>query len=138
MVAVDVLPHDPETVLTAANLRTGGRLTGEDLDLGGLTRVVATVIDDEAVLYGEFPVEREVAQHCTCARARPGGSALSGVVEDWRTDEDGTVTLSAYVYVHTPEHGPLGITLGQALQTLNSIRTQCLDRAPPKHHQDRR
>jgi hypothetical protein len=128
VVAANTLPRHPETVLTAGNLRGDGQLTGADVDLGGLSRVVSTVIDGEAVLYGEFLVEAQTAQYCSPAQVRAGGSGLSGMVEDWQTGEDGTLTLSAYVYVHTPEHGPLGITLGQALQRLNTIRAQCLDR----------
>lgn len=136
MVAADTLPRDPETVLSAGNLRGGGQLTGEDVDLGGLSRVVSTAIDGAAVLYGEFLVEAAVAHRCGPAPVRASGSGLSGMVEDWRTGEDGALTLSAYVYVHTPEHGPLGITLGQALQTLNTICAQCLDRLSTKPNRD--
>ncbi|WP_157093484.1 hypothetical protein [Kocuria turfanensis] len=40
------------------------------------------------------------------------------------------VTLSAYVcvYVQTHERGLLGVTLHEALETLNTVRTQYLDR----------
>ena len=93
------LPADLDAVLTVDNVSGGQRLTGHDVDLGGLSQVIATVIDDEAVLYGEFQVEATVIEDWDPENVDPGGSALSGVVEDWRADTDGTATLSAYVYV---------------------------------------
>lgn len=36
------------------------------------------------------------------------------------------MTLSAYVYVEAHEHGPLGMTLGEAITALNHIRARCL------------
>ena len=55
------LPADLDAVLTVDNVSAGQRLTGNDIDLGGLSQVVATVIDDEAVLYG---VAVEALQKC--------------------------------------------------------------------------
>ncbi|GEO96429.1 hypothetical protein KTU01_25520 [Kocuria turfanensis] len=51
------LPRDPDAVLTVTNVSEGQRLIPDDVDLGGLSQVVAAVIDDEALLYGEFQVE---------------------------------------------------------------------------------
>lgn len=121
------LPADLDAVLTVDNVSGGQRLTGNDIDLGGLSQVVATVIDDEAVLYGEFQVEATVIEDWDPEDVNPSGSALSGVGEDWRADTNGEVTLSAYVYVQTAEHGPLGVTLRQALEALNTARAQYLD-----------
>ena len=123
-----VLPRDPDAVLTATNVSEGQRLTPDDVDLGGLSQVIAAVIDDEALLYGEFQVEATAVEDWEPGQTQPGGPALSGVVEDWRSGTDGMVTISAYVYVQTHEHGPLGVTLGEALETLNTVRAQYLDR----------
>ncbi|MCT2020268.1 hypothetical protein [Kocuria marina] len=122
------LPRDPDAVLTATNVFEGQRLTPDDVDLGGLSQVVAAVIDNEALLYGEFQVEATAVEDWEPGQTQPGGSVLSGVVEDWRSGADGMVTLSAYVYVQTHEHGPLGVTLSEALETLNTVRAQYLDR----------
>ena len=122
------LPRDPDAVLTATNVSEGQKLTPDDVDLGRLSQVIAAVIDDEALLYGEFQVEAAAVEDWEPGQTQASGSALSGVVEDWRSGTDGMVTLSAYVYVQTHEHGPLGVTLGEALERLNTVRTQYLDR----------
>lgn len=121
------LPRDADAVLTAANVSEGQRLTPDDVHLGGLSQVVAAVIDDEALLYGEFQVEATTVEDWEPGQTQPAGPALSGVVEDWRSGTDGMVTLSAYVYVQTHEHGPLGVTLREALETLNTVRARYLD-----------
>lgn len=121
------LPADLDAVLSVDNIFGGGQLTNKDVDLGGLSQVLATVIDGEAVLYGEFQVDAAAIEDWDPEDLQLGGSALSGVVEDWRTDTGDTVTLSAYVYVQTAEHGPLGVTLRQALEALNTARAQYLD-----------
>ena len=132
-VSAGALPRDLDAVLTVDNVSGGQRLTGNDADLGGLSQVVATVIDDEAVLYGEFQVDATAIEDWDPADVKLGGAGLSGVVEDWRTDTDGVVTLSAYVYIQTAEHGPLGVTLRQALDTLNATRAQYLDGLRSRH-----
>lgn len=128
-----VLPRDLDVVLTLANVAEGHKLTPHEVDLGGLSQVVATVTDDEAILYGEFPVDAAAVEDLDPGEAQHDGSALSDVVEDWRWATDGTVMLSAYIYVQTHEHGPLGVTLGEALEALNALRDQCLAwlRSPP-------
>ena len=113
-------------VLTTANVADGQVLTGRDMDLGGLCRVVTTVIDDDAVLYGEFTVDAELLHVHDPGQVQHHPAALCGIVEDWDGPHDGTVTLSAYVYVHTHEHSALGLSLPAALQVLNDIRAHCL------------
>lgn len=120
------LPQARETVLTTANVADGQVLTGRDVDLGGLSRVVTTVVDDDAVLYGEFTVEADLLRVHDPGQVQHHPAALCGIVEDWDGPHDGTVTLSAYVYVHTHEHGALGLSLLAALRVLNDIRTQCV------------
>ena len=121
------LPRDPDAVLTAADVSDGQGITPDDVDLGELSRVVATVIDDEAVLYGEFEVDGTAVEDRDPEEAPPRGSALSGIVEDWSADTYGTVTLSAYIYVQTPEQGSLGVTLRESLEALSTIRAQYLE-----------
>lgn len=132
-VSAGALPRDLDAVLTVDNVSGGQRLTGNDVDLGGLSQVVATVIDDEAVLYGEFQVEATAIEDWDPADVELGRASLSGIVEDWRADTEGVVTLSAYVYVQTAEHGSLGVTLGQALETLNATRARYLERLRSRH-----
>lgn len=120
------LPRARDTVLTTANVPNGQVLTRDELDLGGLCRVITTVIDDDAVLYGEFTVEANLLHDHDPGQVQHHPTALCGIVEDWDGPRNGTVTLSAYVYVHTHEHGPLGLSLPAALQVLNDIRTQCV------------
>ena len=122
------LPCDLDAVLTATNVSEGQSLTPDDVNLGGLSQVVAAAIDNEALLYGEFQVEATAVEHWEPGQTQPGGSALSGVVEDWRSGTDGMVTLSAYVYVQPHEHGPRNVTLHEALETLNTVRARYLDR----------
>ncbi|GEO97510.1 hypothetical protein [Kocuria turfanensis] len=124
--SVNQLPHDQSAVLTTANVLDGQVLTGSEMDLGGLSRVVTTVIDDDAVLYGEFTVEEELLQVHDPGQVQHHPAALCGIVEDWDGPHDGAVTLSAYVYVHTHEHGALGLSLPAALRVLNDIRRQCV------------
>lgn len=119
-------PQARDAVLTTANVADGQVLTGRDMDIGGLCRVVTTVIDDDAVLYGEFTVDAELLHVHDPGQVQHHPAALCGIVEDWDGPHDGTVTLSAYVYVHTHEHGALGLSLPAALQVLNDIRRQCV------------
>lgn len=122
----DVLPQDPDVVLSAANVPHAGVLTPEQVDLGGLSRVVSSRTPAEAILYGEFQVDAAVLRDHDPGELQFDEAALRGVVEDWRALDDDMVTLGAYVYVEAHGHGPLGLTLGEAIEELNNIRAQCL------------
>ena len=122
----DVLPQDPDVVLSAANVPHAGVLTPEQVDLGGLSRVVSSRTPAEAILYGEFQVDAAVLDDHDPGELAFDEAALRGVVEDWGAPQDDTVTLSAYVYLEAHEHGPLGLTLGEAITALNHLRTSCL------------
>lgn len=124
---IDAPPQDPNMVLTSTNLPPHYVLTAEDLDLGELARVVVTVADQEAVLYGEFEVNASLLRDRDPGGIQHHPAALRGIVEDWNAGEDGTVTLSAYAYVHTLDQGSLGMTLPEALAMLNTLRTACLE-----------
>ena len=122
----DVLPHDPQAVLSAANVPHGEVLTSEQVDLGGLCRVVTARTHAEAILYGEFTVDATTLDDHDPGELQFDEAALRGVVEDWGEPDDDTVTLSAYVYLEAHEHGPLGLTLGEAITVLNHLRVCCL------------
>ncbi|MCJ8503677.1 hypothetical protein MRU69_02200 [Kocuria flava] len=120
------LPRDPATVLGAATVADGQSLTPEQYDLGGLHRVVATVTDHEVVLYGEFRVDAALLDGRDPAEVPHWGGALSGIVEDWQPEGTGQVTLCAFVHAETHEHGPLGLTLAEAVAQLEDLRVRCL------------
>ena len=118
--------HDPRTMLTATNVPHGVVLSLDKMDLGGLCRVSTMRICTDAVLYGEFQVDAAVLRDHDPGELQFDEAALRGVVEDWRALDDDMVTLGAYVYVEAHGHGPLGLTLGEAIEELNNIRVQCL------------
>ena len=104
----DPLLHHRQAVLTAATVPHARVITPAEIDLGELSRVITACAHTDAVLYGEFTV--------------------------WGQSLDGTLTLSAYVYLEAHDHGPLGMTLEQAIRTLNHIRTRCLHWLDPANH----
>ena len=130
----DPLLHHRQAVLTAATVPHARVITPAEIDLGELSRVITACAHTDAVLYGEFTVETAVLDDHDPSELQFDEHALCGVVEDWGQPQEDTVTLSAYVYFEAHDHGPLGMTLEQAIRTLNHIRTRCLHWLDPANH----
>lgn len=122
----DITPRGRGPVFTIANVAHEHVFASDEIDLGGLSRVVATRIQDDVVLYGEFRVDATTAGSHDPGELFFDEAAMCGVVEDWGEADNGTVTLSAYVYVEAPGHGPLDLTLSEAVELLDRIRIRCL------------
>lgn len=122
----DITPRGRGPVLTIANVSHGRVFAPDEIDLGGLLRVVAIRIQADVVIYGEFRVDATTVGSHDPGELFFDEAAMCGVVEDWGEADEGTVTLSAYVYVEAPGHGPLDLTLGEAIKLLDRIRIRCL------------
>lgn len=122
----DIFPRGRGRALTVANVAHKRVFTPDEIDLGGLSQVVATRLQADVILYGEFRVDATTVDGHDPGELRFDEAALCGIVEDWDEKDDGTVTLSAYVYVESPGHGLFDPSLNEAIGALNRIRIQCM------------